>query len=192
VLLMTAYGIVIGGAQNNRLQSLVLQSTDYGVTWTVRSTIAAPTSDVNQYSETSMVYCGGNTWRAYMRTGTSIGPIATASSLDNALTWGAVGTWAPGAASDFVAPGTLRFPASGDVVVLGTDRNHGAVLAWRSQDGGVTFGAAFDVYRGAGGGSGSKVGYPSAFLVDANTMGVLTADARGWIIATGVKRAQLP
>ena len=147
-------------------ESLLLQSTDGGVTWTIRSIIAAHTSSFD-FSETSVIQVSGSNLLAITREDKNsppgeIGDLYSETSSDGGLTW-----TSPSLQFDGTSPSLINSPVSG-ILLLTTHRINDpyfGVLARRTTNGGSTWGAAYQFYNRSSTGNSAFIGNPSAIVI---------------------------
>ncbi len=162
ILLMPAYA----GGSGPFTESLLLQSTDGGVTWTIRSIIAAHTSSFD-FSETSVIQVSGSNLLAITREDKNsppgeIGDLYSETSSDGGLTW-----TSPSLQFDGTSPSLINSPVSG-ILLLTTHRINDpyfGVLARRTTNGGSTWGAAYQFYNRSSTGNSAFIGNPSAIVI---------------------------
>jgi hypothetical protein len=146
-LWMPVYGVT--GAVS---ESLLMQSTDNGVTWTLRSVIAADTGTLH-FNETSVIGTGGTNYLAIVREESpagEVGDLYQVTSTDSGATWSA-----PVYKFDGVSPLLINSLVSG-ILLFRTYREGATVgskgiFAHRTTDGGTNWGSAKQLWRNPGG-----------------------------------------
>jgi len=168
-LLMTAYGKNTG----ETTRSILLQSTDNGATWTLKSTIAYNAS--KNYSETSIVQIDSNNYVAAIREDFAAYPyqrMHLATSSDGGNTW-TTPTAFLALEAGATSPNLLKL-SNGHLVLTYGVRSYFAwmlagIFATTSSDNGTTWGSIYQLFSpnesssiaGAGRYT-SDIGYPSS------------------------------
>ena len=162
-LYMPAYGQKTSGGH---LDSLLLQSTNGGVDWTLKSVIAAGDAS-HEYDETDIINMSGTTWLAIIRdegAGNSVTRRCTSS--DDCATWGAVSLFD----SAYTVSPCLYKIASDNIILSYAYRSAGisgapnsGVVTYKTVDQNVNWTGGAYVYDA---GSAIDLGYPA--LVPSN------------------------
>lgn len=103
--LMPVYGLQTASGKTD---ALLLESEDYGETWTLRSVVAASAS--LNFNEWTLQHATGSTWYAWIRThdsgGFNVTNMRRTVSTDNGATWAAVTDL--GASYVYVSPSVIK------------------------------------------------------------------------------------
>jgi hypothetical protein len=166
--------------------SLLLQSTDEGLTWTLYAVVMAGSGIATDYNETSIVHLGGGAMVAVARVGT-FGDLYQATSGDYGLTWTAPAAQSMG--TNLISP-CLIVLANGNLVLTAGDRGAlSGIPAWRSTNGGASWSARkelFDPPLGSG-----SMGYPATMQLPGGQLFTVLQDDLARVIGVGRTESEL-
>jgi hypothetical protein len=180
-LLMPVYGWNVG----QMFRSALLQSTDNGATWTLRSTILY--DGVRHYDETAIWYYEEDDRVVAVVRSDPDQTLYQTVSTDGGMTWGAATLLGAG-----VSPDLLLLPSGGLLLTYGERASHPyAIVSRVSYDRGATWHTTRELFdQQAPGGLGANSGYPCCqIMADGETIfgAYYDNDSRGSTF-TSVKR----
>src|SRR3990167_2127229 len=150
-LLLSVYGKNTG----ETTKSLLMQSTDAGATWSLKSTIANDAA--NNYNETDVLRLDANNYLAVIRRTASPDNVYKVTSSDGGNTWGS-----PTLLFEGVSPDLVELN-NGDILLCVGDRSGTEGIRCQiSQNDGLTWSNGTMIFTGPAGQT-SNGGYPASF-----------------------------